>query len=201
MNSRVIYLIVILITVCCIGSILCVLRYGTICKSDNSANSHHEETLQYYQASKKLCVYKLIEEGIRVNPNLTLIDTSNIAISFKDLHQIDSSLYYLYIPPGGCHRCLAEVLQEILQFGGKEFRDKIVFISSFMKPDKRDEIVRDYQIALYILENEYLGFLSERENLYFIFRMDIKGVTSRYHILDGNLSQISAQYLKYCRGH
>jgi hypothetical protein len=161
-------------------------------------NTDHESTQQLL-AAKKLCLYKIIEENVIIDTSSLLLDTNNNLLHFENLFLTDTLRYFLYIPSGGCHSCLSEVKHEILQYGGESFYEKMVFITSFIAGGKLDKIIDQYHLPIYYIKDKYLGFLSERENLYFIFAMDKMGNTSRYHILDGNLTQISAQYFKYCK--
>ena len=151
-------------------------------------------------AAKQLQLYLLIESGKKINPNTLLYGSQGSSILLSDLITKDTICYFVHIPSGGCHSCLSSVLEDIdkLSFS---LKNRLHFFTSYMDDHELKELENQYSIEILNLKNNSFGFLSEREQKYFVFNLENDFIAKQFHLLDGSLNEFTRQYVKYCRSY
>jgi hypothetical protein len=147
--------------------------------------------------AENLMISSFREEGSSINREALFKDPGGNVIPLTDLIRKEGK-FFLFLPSSSCHSCLTSILQNIEHCWGKEELDQIVFYTSFQADEETDIVRKDYGLPVYTIGDNYLGFISEREQNYFMFYLT-PGFEIKYFLtFNPDMKRLNTQYLKLC---
>jgi hypothetical protein len=144
-------------------------------------------------------IFEIIKhQGIYINSDI-IISIQNDSTTIRELIN-NSGSFFFYIPAVGCQSCLHEILEAIEKHFGKRFDQDIIFITSHIAPHEYKKLISQFDIDIYYIGDEYLGFNSQREQDYFMFYLDSTFISSFYMPINVG-SNLNNKYFKMCKAY
>jgi len=193
MNKKIPFLLLICMNIILIGFIFYFKILNLKLTSENNKILYYENQIE---VAKKLFYYKLVEENVKLDSSLILRDTKKDTFQLKQLINNNNSSLFIFIPSMGCHSCLQNIIKDLTNFKELNLLDNFKFITSFTDNKKVKDIENEFSINIYNIDDKYLGFLAEREDYYFSFKLNRDMTTSQFYIFDGDLEKFTSQYLR-----
>lgn len=145
-------------------------------------------------------IYNFITESITiVDKNVRFINMGGSSYSLYDLLNGYSGRYFFYIPKISCHNCFHDFLEQIFNTWGSKKFNSIIFFTSFQNTEDIVEIQNTFNITIYTIGQNYIGFESERSQNYFMFYLDSDLNTSYYFPFYSEVSDYNLLYLRICK--
>ena len=131
-----------------------------------------------------------------MDKNVRFINMGGSSYSLYDLLNGYSGRYFFYIPKISCHNCFHDFLEQISNTWGSKKFNSIIFFTSFQNTEDIVEIQNTFNITIYTIGQNYIGFESERSQNYFMFYLDSDLNTSYYFPFYSEVSDYNLLYLR-----
>ena len=154
----------------------------------------YKDKNQEFYYSKQHYTYSLIENGKQIDKQVQF-RSSEDTVLLTNIIPNDTTLLVMYIPSCDCYSSLYDILYEIEKLDNSKV--KVFYYTSHVENSTVDELEEDYNINIFNIGEEYLGLLAEREQKYFIFRLDKDLIAQDFHLLGEEYEQLTRKYIKY----